>query len=226
MTGRGPPRMTGKGPAHMTGSRKGDGPGRGDNRGRRRAKLRGGGAGAPVRSTPKGSEHVHGDALRCELQLACRKTPAEVCPERPANRDESGQPDPHTGMAPRTRGAIDREPARVTRACIRLSQRDKPDTIRPSVDCLHVGAQLSHGGRQTLVGRLDSMSTATRRQRKPLTFRAIGCSTAGQVRRPARTASQIRCPSAAPATTAWAQCPSHSPSPSPVPVAYAASAPV
>lgn len=38
----------------VTWPEKGDGPGRGDNRGRRRAKLRGGGAGAPIRSTHKG----------------------------------------------------------------------------------------------------------------------------------------------------------------------------
>src|SRR5687768_9564628 len=69
--------------------RQGDGPGRGDNRGRRRAKLRGGGAGAPVRSTPKGSEQVHGAAFGYRSQLAGPNTPVASQNSTSANRDKS-----------------------------------------------------------------------------------------------------------------------------------------
>ena len=189
--GDGPGRRRGHpppGPCQPAGSRstggKGDGPGRGDNRGRRRAMLRGGGAGAPARSTPKGERALQWwpfypfiATLRTECPLICplaRATGTRPPPQSGHIRPP-GPPASRPGVRRRARSPLtcsrspapherwhpaDGVPSTVSRPGLpgvhtHMSHRDKPATIGPSVDCPRVGARLAHGGRRrTLVSRL------------------------------------------------------------------------
>ncbi|TWE10005.1 hypothetical protein BKA23_2352 [Rudaeicoccus suwonensis] len=108
----------------------------------------------------------------------------------------------------------------------------RPGTSGPNVDCLRVGAGVGCGGRRTPVRRSCEQVYSDRRAVTRLECRPGEADnphwprqSARTPSRPARTESQIRCASPAPATTASAQWISHRRTPSVVPVLYAASAP-
>ena len=201
---------------------KGDGPGRGDNRGRRRAKLRGGGAGAPVRSTPRGSEQINGGPSILQPQLPTAMSPEIFAGHERCHRDGT----PRTGChRPWTRPG--------DQACICVvvaagqARHDRSTSGLPARGCPWDSRWSSDSRTSTCL-----MSTPGRRQSEPLTLghrrrQVLAASSRwpAQPRRPARTASQTSTPARAAATRASAQCPSQSATPSGRPVPYAASAP-
>ena len=139
--------------------------------------------------------------------------------EEPGTKRGKRRVEGHTcDGTPGERGAINRGSTRVTKRADNMSHRDKPATIGPSVDFPHVGARLAHGGRAVPVYR-----SLVRNVR--LDFSQLRGLPGPQPRRPARTASQMRMPSSAPATMASEQWPSQSATPCGEPVPYAASAP-
>ena len=215
----------------------------GDNRGRRRTVLRGGGAGPPSARPRRGANTFIVDHLSFNRNSAGPRNRRVA----PPNRHPTGGYPTNDGYPPRTRRQLaGRAPAGgwhpadgVPSTVIRLglpgvhscSRRTGTSPSR-SVHQWTARAWVPDGVTVVVglrVRRLTPMCTPVGRQMEPLTFGAAGAVRVSQVEapRPHRVADASVRPARPPATTAVRRQRSQPQSPAPrgSPVAYAASAP-
>ncbi len=136
-------------------------------------------------------------------------------------------------MAPRERGAISPRDSRVTKresSYVAAGQARHELSISglPARGCPFV-SRWSSGSRPSahffVYSLLNANGSLDFWDKSEVSFRRAGSRARAQVRRPASTASAMRPPSSAPATTARAQCRIHAETPCGDPVPYPASAP-